>query len=123
VKRDVERARLRPGLARRRHDDLDESGKRGLSERVGHLAIVGLDDQLHVLLGLGVIERHHGGDQPGKHPALAAKRHDDRVDRQRVVGWLRDAARGPRRYVLADGPEAHGHHPEENEAGNDDEGR
>jgi hypothetical protein len=61
--------------------------------------------------------------QPGKHPALAAKRHDDRVDWQRVVGRLRDAARGPRRYVLADGPEAHGHHPEEDDAGNDDEGR
>jgi hypothetical protein len=121
--RDVERAGLCAGLARRRHDDLDESGKRGVGERVGHLAIVGLDHELHVLLGLGVIERRHGGDQPGKHPALAAKRHDDRVDRQRVVGWLRDAARRPRRYVLADRPEPHGHYPEEDEAGHDHEGR
>ena len=62
--RDVERPRLGPRLARRRHDDLDMRRQRELGERVGRLAVVGLDDELDVVLGLRVVERRERGDQP-----------------------------------------------------------
>lgn len=86
---DVERPRLGARCSGREIDDPEACRKALRQQRLaGHL-ILRLDEEQHLALGAGIVERRKGRDERRHHLGFVVQGHQDRVGRERLLGdWL-----------------------------------
>ena len=78
---DVERARLGPRQARRQVDDPELRRQPLRHERRVRRRIIGLDEEEHLALGVGIVERRERGHETGHHFGFVAQRDEHGIGR------------------------------------------